>query len=488
MHCLEYSFLESGRRHTVMPDNEVARALSRLCKTGVNTFPGAQPVSINRNMLASIDRSCHYITDKTDGERRLLFFTRATGQDLAVTVDRKRDQTLLSLQAPAFLYAGTILDGELVSCGGVQHFLVFDVLAFCGHRLHDLPFTERLSFFSGREDLANALATQTPRVRVKPFFRFDDFLQYFWWQHRTTYDTDGVIIMDNSQPYRAGRHWGMLKWKPQEHNTVDFRIQRGAGILTGTQKRFSLGVGAGPVKEGEIWECRRTGDLWHPVRLRKDKDTPNDVVSHDKTVENIHESLSLDELFGSQQFDLQLLEKALAVLEQHADKPHLEVEFRIGHSRPDSGFHTDLGGAALEKCLGTLRNSCMVQDHLRSLDWFAEGPSGRTRTRRIDGGAPVCIEKRTLTTVDFRTGAATIRLSVALEIPQDRIPCEGPPHVEKDVQRFRHKSWTYEAVSKKAQGRTSHTLELEASGREAPIYTLVSGLMKCRDLVRLISA
>ena len=219
------------------------------------TAPGVDPVPV--------PVGTYVVSPKVDGVRALVTFATANKRKICNLMDR--NGTLWSLPTTGVpdtrLFAGTVLDGDVVrDRSGVVHFVVYDCLLSCGHRLSSLRYDKRLEiareqvyrlglrqnvFAPGTDTtpvqmfVEDGLPTRRPvvstqsfqpgmlpfRVCVKPIFDI----------HRlTTFDstsfhfpTDGYVftnLTDPATPFRRSTT-AILKWKPStdewDENSID---------------------------------------------------------------------------------------------------------------------------------------------------------------------------------------------------------------------------------------------------------------------------
>lgn len=286
-------------------------------------FPGPNPVSLERANLGNIDPAKYWVCEKTDGVRFGLLFCTYRGHRVVALVDRKLAVYLLPVRnVPKAMFQGTVLDGEVAFDKHLrQHqFLVFDAVMACGIPLFHKPFSARLA------DAARALrdysfdpAADALAVCVKCFYRLTQLPEFVAKRIdavRVHFDVDGVVLSPEEGDVVYGRHMGMFKFKPfggAGAHTVDFLVGPGRELCVydgstrnGASKHTRVGtlVGAGEVPEGSIAECRLAeggdrlvgGNQWELVGIRTDKTTANDMYTFQKTMLNIRENLSLDDL------------------------------------------------------------------------------------------------------------------------------------------------------------------------------------------------
>jgi hypothetical protein len=122
---------------------------------------------------------------------------------------------------------------------------------------------------------------------------------------RTRYDVDGVVITPEDGEVVYGRHMTMFKLKPfggRAAHTVDFLVLDDAGTLgvfdAGTHVAVAKLASPASAVRGSVVECALHADgVWAAVGLRTDKKTANDMLTYRKTMLNIRENLSMNDIF-----------------------------------------------------------------------------------------------------------------------------------------------------------------------------------------------
>jgi mRNA guanylyltransferase len=130
-------------------------------------------------------------------------------------------------------------------------------------------------------------------------------------------------------PYVFGKDSKLLKWKPKEENSVDFRVQvvtRGSNnnsdmaVGEGKEVRYELFISGNHGKEvyigdlhpdgtllnqwkhtspnGKIIECSYDASGWQFMRYREDKDVPNHSSTYDSIIKSIEDNVEQSELLG----------------------------------------------------------------------------------------------------------------------------------------------------------------------------------------------
>nr|KAJ3421908.1 Dcp1p-Dcp2p decapping enzyme complex alpha subunit [Polyrhizophydium stewartii] len=238
-------------------------------------FPGAQPVSFASHHIQELCEENYFVSEKADGVRCLMFTTRLRdGSGETFLIDRKNEYYKLDfglMQADGSLHVDTLLDGELVfeaetdKQTGEQRqklfFLFFDALVVDGKSLCDRPYTKRLGYLREFVVKPHLMHERKPEyTRNQPFRMVQKRLEMSYniatvFEHMRGYKhkTDGVIFTSAVAPYMSGTCPKMLKWKPSEENTVDFKIisiGRGPtgspeyrlGILESSDRHSDFGV------------------------------------------------------------------------------------------------------------------------------------------------------------------------------------------------------------------------------------------------------
>lgn len=194
-------------------------------------FPGPSPVSTDAVGIATRDMSPYYASLKADGERSLLFLTKdVDGVPIAVLMNRQHEMVEVSVEVDCGLFAGTILDGELVIPVTRPHatcFLAFDTPVYSGNDVRRRPLRERYAL----------LLTTTVSFGGEMSFQVKEYATMpnlpGLWSSRLAqaYSSDGVIFTHGGSPYIHGTDVTLLKWK-QTH-TVDIEAHGSGGVMVG---------------------------------------------------------------------------------------------------------------------------------------------------------------------------------------------------------------------------------------------------------------
>ena len=271
-------------------------------------FPGPQPISIERKHFPTLRNNAYVVCEKTDGERYMLVATRWQGRNVSVFVNRSFHMFETRVNLPKNAYEGTILDGELCD-GGL--YLAYDGITVCGRPVGHMNLLDRYDAIEQCIKRIVAMKSDPYRVRLKIFHPLTDF-DTFQREHlpQVQQKVDGLVFTPVYEPVKMGTHETMFKWKPREHNTIDFQMKRDP-YRPGVWRLYIQEKGQ-LVYESEIhnyeepWfreyaiaECQyMTEDVpmwWRPLKLRTDKTHPNNRRTFYRTLVNIKEDIQMSE-------------------------------------------------------------------------------------------------------------------------------------------------------------------------------------------------
>jgi len=126
--------------------------------------------------------------------------------------------------------------------------------------------------------------------------------------------SDGLIFTSESSPYISGNCNKMLKWKPSNENSIDFKVH-----YIKEEHRFTLNIWGGENNhfyyadltidnpdmqkeweenppEGKIIECYFENEHWHFMRFRNDKENANHESIVKKIMKSIRDNVEKEEL------------------------------------------------------------------------------------------------------------------------------------------------------------------------------------------------
>jgi len=239
--------------------------IQRAYETDTTVFPGTHPVSIERKHLPLL-KTGYVVCEKTDGTRYLLV---CQGVGRCHLVNRKLEFHQVKLAIPK----DTVLDGELIG----DTFLIFDAVMVGGTSVRHLGYLGRLHAAEG----VIRGPSMGLKLRIKNMYSVSESKKLF----ESNPECDGLIFT----PLHDGT---TFKWKPLERITIDFKVH--GGHLCVWDHDSLVKVQQTSLDKPVIIECCWKG-MWVPVKLRTDKDTPNNRWTLMRTMINIRENILVDE-------------------------------------------------------------------------------------------------------------------------------------------------------------------------------------------------
>ncbi|KAI9143388.1 mRNA capping enzyme, catalytic domain-containing protein [Paraphysoderma sedebokerense] len=331
---------------------QYARPLQQKVKElmGLNhdRFPGAQPVSFERKHIETLQSTNFFVCEKTDGMRAILFLNYNPTQEdnfkyEAFLIDRKNTYRYMNLRFPqpndpsfSKFHSDTLMDGELVidvepngltiPKSHILRYLIFDCMVVDGKNLMSRPLTKRLGYFTDfilrpyqqmlkrKPELARLIPFS---IELKPMQLSYGMQKVFEEIPHLKHKSDGLIFTSSISGYHAGTDQNILKWKPAEENTVDFKIRV---IDNNGQPQYILQLWEGrdihrdhaelilddigrstlnPYMHGKVIECwydPQWPNNWRFMRFRDDKDTANHASVFRSIMDSIRDGVSKEEL------------------------------------------------------------------------------------------------------------------------------------------------------------------------------------------------
>ncbi|XP_036269252.1 mRNA-capping enzyme isoform X6 [Pipistrellus kuhlii] len=231
---------------------EVQQKCRQFCGWEGSGFPGAQPVSMDKQNIRLLEQNPYKVSWKADGTRYMMLID---GTNEVFMIDR--DNSVFHVSNLEFPFrkdlrihlSNTLLDGEMiidkVNGQAVPRYLIYDIIKF---NLLEGNFAKEVS-----------------------------------------HEMDGLIFQPTGK-YKPGRCDDILKWKPPSLNSVDFRLKitrmGGEGLLPqnvgllyvgGYERPFAQIKVTKDLKQydNKIIECKFENNSWVFMRQRTDKSFPN---------------------------------------------------------------------------------------------------------------------------------------------------------------------------------------------------------------------
>ncbi|RDD38378.1 mRNA-capping enzyme [Trichoplax sp. H2] len=314
---LDPKFMEGVRGPVPVRDQSLSD-LQELCQEKCGWmeggFPGSQPVSLTYNNITLLRDRRYRVSWKADGVRYMMLIHK---NDEIYMIDR--NNSIFKIPHLKFPRGSdlnshienTLLDGEMVidkvsTPNGDQYYpryLIYDIICFEDENVGNKKQSERMAIIEKEiisprnQAAARGIIDKTKEtfsVRNKQFFDAKDaryVLDTF--TKKVFHETDGLIFSPEDEPYIPGRCDTVLKWKPAELNTVDFKLHlvkvEKHGCLPTKEARLHVGYGNSqrhvatiPGKglnkfDSKIVECCLDGKTrtWKILRIREDKAFPN---------------------------------------------------------------------------------------------------------------------------------------------------------------------------------------------------------------------
>lgn len=175
----------------------------RLTKS--KRFIGNKPVTFSNKTYNPSE--VYWITDKLDGERKFLFFTK--GNSYFVSSKSEFDKSAINSSS----LDGTILDGELYK----DKFYVFDILFYKFKDVRKFKFDYRYKLY---QNVVKEIESKQVITSEYQKLTCDDFKVHLR-KLRNSKKYDGIIFNSNGDYYSL-----TLKWKPIRLLSIDFKIKK----------------------------------------------------------------------------------------------------------------------------------------------------------------------------------------------------------------------------------------------------------------------
>lgn len=300
----------------------------KSCKKYV---PCASPSSLFRKDIQEHLFSKPYVVSaKCDGIRAFLLlgnFNDKTNEEYGVFLDRAYNVYKVQTFADPRFYDGTFLDGEVVfEKSGKCTFVVFDAITVCGYNMRKKPFYKRKNKY---EEAIQHISVKGIKLTPKEWYPLS-FSAKIWNSRKTSsFAADGLIFQPLNTQLTHGVQKDVFKWKP--NHTVDFYLSSLHTKQGESDYSWLLEIGDGPriinaspefnitlefrdlCSERKLLErCSSHGRIvvecfmeidndsstWTaiPQCIRADKGTANDKFVVTRTLLNIKENITVEEL------------------------------------------------------------------------------------------------------------------------------------------------------------------------------------------------
>lgn len=314
-------------------------------------FPAPQPVSLERRDLDNLLKMDYTVCVKSDGMRFILmcYEGKTYMADRAFKFYEVKlnfnEKLLYNNQEPL----GGLFDGELVK--NIQdkwQFVIHDCIYINGKNMTQCTFNERYAEVIKLVEEIWISEGSDFRISSKQFFPFRKKLSMLVKminEHKLDHKTDGLIFNPIKEKIGTGTQYRLYKWKPRNLHTFDFKVHiyedslpvpkkfnvetdldnfikvhgRVPGRVTAyvnTNGKHEIYASTMPGEEseklflaalkencpefvnGNIVECEydEVDDIFRPIKIRNDKTHPNSKFTIKKTLNNITENITIEEL------------------------------------------------------------------------------------------------------------------------------------------------------------------------------------------------
>jgi len=282
-------------------------------------FPGAQPVSIERKNFNTIIREPYVVCAKLDGERFLMFMTKVPEDlenpdsamlNITFMVSRNLQFYIITGCWSEEVYNGrTLLDGELLDNG---EFVVHDAIVLAGVVVKPKDWEYRWrTTDTFLQSQCTKEKTNTLTVRLKKFYRVKSLNVLFKEIDEEKIESDGLVFYPMKDAVKYRNQPNLFKWKPPGHHTIDFKIEiegQEVKLMTWGNKQ-NLEYKRIPLSFFDKIPSLKTDDViefgtltkgnkicFIPLKKRDDKPVGNNLYTVRKTLLNVKENITKEEL------------------------------------------------------------------------------------------------------------------------------------------------------------------------------------------------
>uniref|UniRef100_A0A803W5K0 mRNA-capping enzyme n=1 Tax=Ficedula albicollis TaxID=59894 RepID=A0A803W5K0_FICAL len=277
----------------------IQQKCQQFCGWEGTGFPGAQPVSMDKQNIKFLEQKPYKVSWKADGTRYMMLID---GKNEVYMIDR--DNSIFHVSNLEFPFrkdlrthlSNTLLDGEMIidKVNGqvVPRYLIYDIIKF---NLLEGNFAREVS-----------------------------------------HEVDGLIFQPTGK-YKPGRCDDILKWKPPSLNSVDFRLKitriGGEGLLTQNVGLLYVGNFDRPFAQikvtkelkqydNKIIECKFENNSWVFMRQRIDKSFPNAYSTAMAVCNSIQNPVTKEMLF-------EFIDRCAAASQGQTRKHHLDPDTEL---------------------------------------------------------------------------------------------------------------------------------------------------------------
>ncbi|CAG5056469.1 unnamed protein product [Parnassius apollo] len=306
---------------------EIQEKAQQFCKWTGKGFPGSQPVSMTLDNISLLQIKPYRVSWKADGVRYMMLID---GEDKVYMLDR--DNCVFKAHGLKFLHnktmkhlTNTLLDGEMVvdKEDGEEkpRYLCYDIIRFENQNVGRESFypirlmcIEKEIMNPRNRAIASGMISKGPfSVHLKEFWDLSmaQYLLEEKFARKLYHEPDGLIFQPSKQGYVPGACKEVLKWKPSDMNSVDFRLkivtESGQGIIPKKVGLLFVGREKNAVAQikltkqmkhlnNKIIECKFENNRWVFMRERTDKSFPNSKDTAEAVWDSIQNPVTKEHL------------------------------------------------------------------------------------------------------------------------------------------------------------------------------------------------
>lgn len=281
-----------------------------------NYIPAPQPVSLERKDLKKLINYEYSVCVKSDGTRFLLF----VHNENTYFIDRAFKIFQIDVEYNVGMNGKFLLDGELIlDYDNKWSYIMHDCISSKGKNIssYDLVVrTSEIDVFLGLVSKSEIIFAKKQFFNFKKFSTLINLLENNKFNHKT----DGFIFTPKNEKIGKFTQFDLFKWKPVSSHTFDFKIVLNNNGVTAyviknrldEQPYACANKGSSEEKifmdhlykncpgfqNNNIVECEfdiSTG-MYKPIKLRSDKAHANSFYTVNKTLVNIKENITIQEL------------------------------------------------------------------------------------------------------------------------------------------------------------------------------------------------
>ena len=214
---------------------KIKKELERLMEVVIdnNTFPGSQPVAIEKKDFPILKKKEYVVCEKTDGERIILIMINIDNKPMCFIINRKNEYSYVALSLKKEVFEGTIFYGELIkNKKNENNYIIHDCLSYNGRNY--MKMNHRLRYAAGIDFILKRYINKENdffNIKTKLFYNFihagdkTGGIKTTWKHIAETTENciDGLIFTPIYERIILGRQNTLFKWK--EFNTIDLLVK-----------------------------------------------------------------------------------------------------------------------------------------------------------------------------------------------------------------------------------------------------------------------